>query len=156
MLCSFCTGEKKKIKNQPKPQQVLCFLRAVVPPHKTILEGRLGPPDRRGAVGVGRRGGCAAACQPPAAACVRQMLANQAAPKTSDMALAWAFVYQEESLRLALQTLGALQIPLLSPRLPLGAFCPALGIPFESLSRRRAGRDDADTGSFAFVKVCPH
>lgn len=66
---------------------------------------------------------------------------------------AWAFVYQEGSLRLAPQALGALQVPLLSPRLPLGAVCPASDIPFESISRRGVGWYDAAMGSFAFAEV---
>lgn len=74
MLCSFCTGKKTP---NLKAGGCCVFSGLSFP---LFLDGRLGPPDRCWAVGVGRRG-CAAACQPPAAACVHQMLANQAAPK---------------------------------------------------------------------------
>lgn len=94
-----------------------------------FLDGRLGPPDRHQAVGVGRRRGCA--CQPPAAACVHQMLANQAAPELPTwLQLQPGLLFtRRETLRLAPQALGALQILPLSPRLPLGAVCPAPGVP---------------------------
>lgn len=83
-------------------------------------------------MGVGSRG-CAAACHPPAAACVHQMLTNQTAPKLPTW-LQLRLLLTRRDLWLALQTLGALQILLLSPRLPLDAICPALGILFESIS----------------------
>lgn len=104
---------------------------------------------------MGRRRGRAAACQPPAAACVHQMLANQTAPKLPTQLQLWLglFVYQEGSLWLALQAWGTLQISPLSPRLLLGAICPALDIPFESVSLRGVGWDGAGMGSCAFAGV---
>lgn len=118
MLCFYCTGEKKP---KPNPYEKLSgagFSPGCRSPCSSMADW--GPRTDAGRWVWEEGRGCAAACQPPAAACVHQMLANQTAPKLPTwLQLVWPFVYQQGFLWLALQPLGALQVLLLFPRLPL-------------------------------------
>lgn len=136
---------------KPKTRRVLCFLRAVVPP---VPRWQIGAPGQMLGGGYGKEGLCCCLSASSRSLCSPDAR-YPGSPQTSDMAPApaWAFVYQEGSLRLAPQALGALQVPLLSPRLPLGAVCSASDMPFESISRRGVGWYDAGMGSFAFAEV---